>query len=65
MTLLYNAVKHGVTAVAIDDEKAKMAVTGPDGKRLTLHKGPVHVYVHKKASPFAGNDAGAMVFQHG
>jgi len=61
-SFLYNAVKHGVTAVAIDDDNAQMAFTGSDGKRITLHKGPVHIYVHRKASPFAGNDAPQWCF---
>jgi hypothetical protein len=54
-SFLYNAVKHGVTAVAIDDDDAQVAFRGDDGKQATLHKGPMHIYLHKKASPNAAN----------
>lgn len=53
---VYNAVKHGVSAVAIDDDQAQVAWRSHDGERITLHKGPVHVYLHKKASPDAARD---------
>lgn len=50
---VYNAVKHGVSAVAVDDDEAQVAWRSHDGEQTTLHKGPVHVYLHKKASPDA------------
>ncbi|MGO9103901.1 MAG: hypothetical protein ACLP9Y_32450 [Mycobacterium sp.] len=57
-SFLYNAVKHGVTAIGIDDDEAQLAWTSHTGERTTLHKGPVHIYLHKKASPDADkNDA--------
>ena len=52
-SFLYNAVKHGVTGVAIDDDDAQVAFRGDDGKQATLHKGPLHIYLHKKAFPNA------------
>jgi hypothetical protein len=55
-SFVYNAVKHGVSAVAIDDDDAQVAWRSQDGEQTTLHKGPVHVYVHKKASPDAGKN---------
>jgi hypothetical protein len=51
--LLYNAVKHGVTALAIDDDDAEVAFVGQDGQKKTWHKGPMHVYLHQKAFPNA------------
>ena len=50
---LYNAVKHGVTAIAVDDDEAEVAFRGDDGERTTLHKGPMHVYLHKTSFPGA------------
>jgi hypothetical protein len=52
-SFLYNAVKHGVTAVAIDDDEAHVVFRGDDGQQRTLHKGPMHIYLHKKAFPGA------------
>ncbi|BBX69716.1 hypothetical protein [Mycolicibacterium psychrotolerans] len=50
---LYNAVKHGLSAIDLDDEEAKMEWEGHDGQRLRMHKGPLHVYLHRKLSPNA------------
>jgi hypothetical protein len=50
---VYNAVKHGVSAVAVDDDEAKVAWQPMNGEPVILHEGPVHVYLHKKASPDA------------
>jgi hypothetical protein len=50
-SFLYNAVKQGVTAVGVDDDEAQIAWMSHDGQRTTLHEGPVHVYLHKKAFP--------------
>jgi hypothetical protein len=55
-SFVYNAVKHGVSAVAVDDDEAQVAWRSQGGEHITLHKGPVHVYVHKKASPDAGKN---------
>jgi hypothetical protein len=52
-SFLYNAVKHGVTAVGVDDDEAKIAFTSDDGKQTILHQGPVHFYLHKNESPDA------------
>jgi hypothetical protein len=50
---VYNAVKHGVSAVAVDDDEAKVAWQPLNGEPVILHEGPVHIYLHKKASPDA------------
>lgn len=50
---LYNAVKHGLTAVDLDDDKAKMEWESDDGQRFRMHTGPLHVYLHRKSSPGA------------
>jgi hypothetical protein len=52
-SFLYNAVKHGVTAVGVDDEEAQIAFRADGGERTTLHKGPMHFYLHKAVSPAA------------
>lgn len=56
-SFLYNAVKHGVTAVAIDDDEAEVAFRSDEGEHTTLHKGPMHVYLHKKLFPGAPKSA--------
>jgi hypothetical protein len=53
---VYNAVKHGVSAVAVDDDEAKVAWQPMNGEPVILHEGPVHVYLHKKASPDAAKN---------
>ncbi|ORA09107.1 hypothetical protein [Mycobacterium arosiense] len=53
---VYNAVKHGVSAVAVDDAEAKVAWQPTNGEPVILHEGPTHVYLHKKASPNAARD---------
>jgi hypothetical protein len=53
---VYNAVKHGVSAVAVDDDEAKIAWKPMNGEPVILHEGPTHVYLHKKASPDAARD---------
>jgi hypothetical protein len=53
---VYNAVKHGVSAVAVDDDEAKVAWQPMNGEPVILHEGPTHVYLHKKASPDAARD---------
>ena len=50
---VYNAVKHGISAVAVDDDEAKVAWQPLNGEPVTLHEGPVHVYLHKKGHPDA------------
>lgn len=50
---VYNAVKHGVGAVAVDDDDAKVAWQSKNGERVTLHEGSFHVYLHKKGHPDA------------
>lgn len=52
-SFLYNAVKHGLTAIDLDDESAKMEWTSHDGKRVPMHRGPAHVYLHQKLHPTA------------
>ncbi|OPX12577.1 hypothetical protein [Mycobacterium sp. AT1] len=47
---LYNAVKHGVSAVAVDDDEAKMTWQPLNGEPEIIHEGPTHVYLHKAAS---------------
>jgi hypothetical protein len=41
---LYNAAKHGVSAVAVDDDEAKIAWRPMNGEPRILHEGPIHVY---------------------
>jgi hypothetical protein len=53
---VYNAVKHGVSAVAVDDDEAKVAWQPLTGEPVILHDGPVHVYLHKKGHPNAAKD---------
>jgi hypothetical protein len=50
---LYNAVKHGLTAIDLDDEEAKMEWESHDGERVRMHKAPLHVYLHHKLAPAA------------
>jgi hypothetical protein len=52
-SFLYNAVKHGVTAIAVEDDDAEVAFHSKDGEHTTLHKGPMHVYLHKTSFPGA------------
>lgn len=52
-SFLYNAVKHGLTAIDLDDESAKMEWTSHDGERVRVHAGPAHVYLHQKLHPTA------------
>ncbi|WIM88365.1 hypothetical protein PT015_02315 [Candidatus Mycobacterium wuenschmannii] len=47
---VYNAVKHGVSAVAVDDDEAKMTWQPLNGEPVIMHEGPTHVYLHKAAS---------------
>jgi hypothetical protein len=53
---VYNAAKHGVSAVAVDDDEAQVAWQPLNGEPVTLHKGPVHVYLHKKGHPDAARN---------
>jgi hypothetical protein len=46
-------VKHGLTAIDLDDDEAKMEWTSHEGKRIPMHKGPVHIYLHRKLHPTA------------
>ena len=60
-SFLYNAVKHGVTAIAIDDDEAEFAFRSDDGEHTTLHKGPVHIYLHKTSFPGAPKGRAGVV----
>lgn len=53
---VYNAVKHGISAVAVDDDEAKVAWQPLNGEPVTVHEGPVHVYLHKKGHPDAAKN---------
>ena len=44
-SFLYNAVKHGLTAI---DTDAKMKWTQGDGEQIPMLNGFVHGYLHKK-----------------
>ncbi|WP_018599374.1 hypothetical protein [Mycobacterium sp. 155] len=55
---LYNAVKHGLTAIDLDDDSAKMVLTGHDGESVPMHTGPAHVYLHQKLHPTAKTSEG-------
>lgn len=50
---VYNAVKHGVSAVAVDDEAARVTWQSENEEPVTMHEGPTHVYLHKLARPNA------------
>lgn len=51
-SFLYNAVKHGLTAIDLDDE-SKMEWENHEGERIRMHTGSMHVYLHRKMSPTA------------
>jgi hypothetical protein len=55
-SFLYNAVKHGLTAIDIDDETARFEWRNHDGEQVPMHKGPVHGYLHKKLDPSASDN---------
>jgi hypothetical protein len=55
-SFLYNAVKHGVTAVGIHDDDVQIALCTDGGSKTTLHEGPMHFYIHKKEFPAAPDD---------
>jgi hypothetical protein len=50
---LYNAVKHGLSAIAIDDDQARFEWVSDDGQRITLHRGATHAYLHRQRRPGA------------
>ncbi|WP_137145098.1 hypothetical protein [Mycolicibacterium sp. CR10] len=50
---VYNAVKHGVSAVAVDDDEAKVTWHPRNGEPIIMHEGSTHVYLHKKGHPDA------------
>lgn len=54
-SFLYNAVKHGLTAI---DTDAKMKWMGGNGKEFSMLDGFVHGYLHKKLSPTAAKEDG-------
>lgn len=53
---VYNAVKHGISAVTVDNDEAKVAWQPLSGEPVTVHEGPVHVYLHKKGHPDAAKN---------
>lgn len=50
---LYNAVKHGLTAIDLPGGTPKMQTTDDDGTQIPLHGGPAHIYLHKNLNPSA------------
>ncbi|MCB9441178.1 MAG: hypothetical protein H6523_13130 [Mycolicibacterium sp.] len=50
---VYNAVKHGVSAVAVDGDEARVVWQSGNEEPVTMHEGPTHVYLHKLAYPNA------------
>lgn len=52
-SFLYNAVKHGLTAI---DTDANLNWTTHDGKQFPMHSGFLHGYLHKKLNPTATPD---------
>ncbi|MGV0043018.1 hypothetical protein ACRU13_02270 [Mycobacterium colombiense] len=54
-SFLYNAVKHGMTAI---DTDAKMNWVGSNGKHIQMLDGFVHGYLHKKLHPTATKEDG-------
>lgn len=55
-SFLYNAVKHGMTAI---DTDAKMKWVGGNGEQITMLDGFVHGYLHKKLHPMATQKDGS------
>lgn len=49
---LYNGAKHGLTAVTINDKSARLDWSQGD-KRVTLHRGPIHMFLHRLRFPMA------------
>jgi hypothetical protein len=60
-SFVYNAVKHGVSAVAVDDDEAKVAWQPLTGEPVILREGPVHVYLPPRRS----QGRSALVAHHG
>jgi hypothetical protein len=58
-SFLYNAVKHGLTAI---DTDAKMKWTQGDGEQIPMLNGFVHGYLHKRLSPTAKSEDGQWFF---
>lgn len=52
---LYNGVKHGLTAIAINDKSAKMTWR-VGGKELVLHQGAIHAFLHRLRNPRSKKD---------
>lgn len=50
---LYNAVKHGLTAIDVPGGTPKMDTTDDDGTTIPLHEGPAHIYLHQRLNPAA------------
>lgn len=57
-SFLYNAVKHGMTAIALDDKAARLETTFEGRESIPMHTGPVHGYLHKKRDPRAKSSDG-------
>lgn len=49
-SFLYNAIKHGLSTIALDEE-TQFARTLPDGEVVVGHKGPMFAYMHKARRP--------------
>ena len=53
-SFLYNAAKHGLTTVQLDEGTKLSIETG--GEEILLHEGRMHTYLHKPAAPNAPKD---------
>lgn len=53
-SFLYNAAKHGLTTVQLDDSTKMTIQTGEE--EIELHSGRMHTYLHKPASPNASKE---------
>lgn len=49
-SFLYNAIKHGLSTIALDDE-TQFATRSPDGEVVVGHRGPMFAYMHKARRP--------------
>jgi hypothetical protein len=49
---LYNGVKHGLTAVAINDKSSRMTWKA-GGKDVVIHRGALHAFLHRLRFPTA------------
>jgi hypothetical protein len=54
---LYNAIKHGLSTIALDAD-TEIAQQPEGGGKVVGHKGPMFAYMHKSRRPGAKNSDG-------